>query len=225
MMATAELDVRTLPPAIRTQAIFRTFDGLKPAEGFVIVSDPAQDAVLRELQTRRPTEFEWSVLEGGPEVFRVQINRRLRGTRSVTECLSWDQDRLVAIFEEVGKYVGLHAFEEATAAFRELAYGLGRHIEMEEKVLFEVFEELAQATGGHTAAMRLEHELLRQTLKQLSDALEKREVGAFTGAARDLRRLLSEHTLKEERIFCPITDMLLGSDAARERVVERLQGI
>lgn len=224
-MATAELDVRTLPTAIRTQAIFRTFDGLTPSEGFVIVSDHAPGAVLRELQTRRPTEFEWSVLERGPEVYRVQVNRRVRGTRSVTECLSWDQDRLGAIFEDVGKYAALHAFEEAAAAFRELACGLGRHIEMEEKVLFEVFEELAKATGGHAAAMRVEHELLRQTLKQMGDALEERDAGAFSGAAKELQRFLLDHNLKEERIFCPITDLLLGSDAARERVVERLQAI
>jgi uncharacterized protein (DUF2249 family) len=73
---TIELDVRLIPPREKHPSIFRTFDGLAPAEAMVIVNDHDPRPLRYQLLAERPDTFEWTYLEEGPEVWRVRIDRR-----------------------------------------------------------------------------------------------------------------------------------------------------
>jgi uncharacterized protein (DUF2249 family) len=68
-----ELDVRALAPSSRHSEIFGTFEALKTGEGFVLVNDHDPKPLLYQFQAEHPGRFEWSVLEAGPQRFRIEI--------------------------------------------------------------------------------------------------------------------------------------------------------
>ena len=95
MSMTRELDIRSVPPPRRHPEIFGTFDALGTDESFVLVNDHDPKPLLYQFQAERAGRFEWSVLERGPDRFRVEIRRRSsEGPRGVSEYLEADHRRL-----------------------------------------------------------------------------------------------------------------------------------
>lgn len=76
MPAAQLLDVRVIPPREKHPTIFRTFDALTGGEAFVLVNDHNPKPLFYEFQAERPGTFEWTYLEEGPEVWRVEIRKR-----------------------------------------------------------------------------------------------------------------------------------------------------
>ena len=92
------LDLRTLPPSERDEAVFRAFDALGPEETVVLVSDHDPAPLVPRFQAERPGRFDWNVLEAGPGRFRVGIRRRaVEGPHSTREYLQEDHRRLDGI--------------------------------------------------------------------------------------------------------------------------------
>lgn len=218
-----ELDLRTIPPPDRLPRIFEAFDGLGVGESFVLVDDRYPKPVLHELQAQRAGRFEWSVLEAGPARFRVQVQRRAEAPRGVTEHLQADHERLDAILARVRTLAADGSFEEASARFAEFACGLRRHIEVEEEVLFPLFERVTGMAHGPTVVMRHEHVEIRRAMEDISGALARRDADGVGGSIDALEDTLSDHNLKEERVLYPMTDEAVGDDRAREDLVRQLQ--
>ena len=144
-----QLDVRTIPPPHRHEEIFRTFDALQPEQSFVLVNDHNPKPLLYQFQAERPSRFEWSVLEAGPERFRIEIRRRsASGPRGVSEYLQGDHARLDRLLAEAQRDAAAGSFELARESFAGFQCGLSWHIDVEEQVLFPVFEEATGNTGG-----------------------------------------------------------------------------
>lgn len=213
------LDVRTLPPRDRHAEFFRRFDALAPGAWFVLVNDHDPKPLLYQLQAERKGTFEWNVLERGPARFRVEIRRRAApGDRTVSEYLGVDHDRLDATFEAVEKLVGRGDFAEALFLFLEFKVGLARHIDVEEGILFPEAERIPGMIDGPTNVMRFEHKEILGLLGELEDALRTEDTSGFIGAAGELREVLGDHNMKEERILYPLTDEGLGAARADELV-------
>lgn len=70
-----ELDVQTIPHAVRHSAIFGVLDGLRP--GFAVVLSATHDPVplLRQLEERSPGQFDVDYLDRGPERWRLHVRR------------------------------------------------------------------------------------------------------------------------------------------------------
>lgn len=70
-----ELDVQTIPHAVRHSAIFGVLDGLRP--GFAVVLSATHDPVplLTQLTERSPGQFDVSYLDNGPERWRLMMRR------------------------------------------------------------------------------------------------------------------------------------------------------
>ena len=60
------LDLRTIPPRERHPLIFGRFDGL---------TQPVLPKYCKMFDDRSYGQFEWTVLEAGPSVWRIQIAR------------------------------------------------------------------------------------------------------------------------------------------------------
>ncbi len=77
-LVTAErvLDMRPLASEARAAQVLSRFDSLSPGEHFVLVSGDTGHDLLCRLRAERRGLFEWSPLEAGPSVFRVEIARR-----------------------------------------------------------------------------------------------------------------------------------------------------
>ncbi len=220
-----EIDVRTLPPGRRHAEVFGIFDALRPLDALVIVNDHYPGPLLEEFQGARARSFEWNVLEAGPVRFRVEIRRReTEGLRNVTEYLETDHRRLDGIVAEVRSLVDAGSFPQAGARFAEFRCGLGRHIDVEEQILFPLFEQLTgMRDAGPTFVMRSEHVDIRQLMDDTTAALKSADRAQVDAALDSLMDVLGSHNMKEEQVLYPMTDRAAGNDAAREDLVKRLQ--
>ena len=221
-----ELDVRPLPPPQRHSEISSTFNALEADEAFVLVNDHDPKPLLYQFQAEHPGAFEWSVLEAGPERFRIEIRRRTgEKSRTVSEYLQQDHRRLDAIVSEVVRLADSGSFPEAVTRFAEFACGLNRHIDAEENVLFPTFEKMTGMSGGPTTVMRVEHVEIRRWMGLGAAALDARDVAGVKRAVSGLTGVLSVHNMKEEQILYPMTDQAAGGERERDDLVRRMQAL
>jgi uncharacterized protein (DUF2249 family) len=132
--AASSVDIRRSDKAGVESAVLEAFDLLAPGERLVVVSGDAAPDLLGCLQSRRKGLFEWSLLEAGPQEFRIELVRRGAGAgalREIGEALAWDHDRLDALEEQV--FQRLHAGDQRRARelWDEFTVGLRRHIRFE----------------------------------------------------------------------------------------------
>lgn len=69
------IDVRTIVPRERHALIFKTFHGLAPGQGFMIVNDHDPAPLRYQFEAEHAGTYEWDYLEQGPDVWRVRIGR------------------------------------------------------------------------------------------------------------------------------------------------------
>jgi uncharacterized protein (DUF2249 family) len=72
------IDVRSLIPMQRHQKIFELVGQLAPGRGFVLINDHDPKPLYYQLEAEHPGQFSWTYLESGPEVWRVEIARKLK---------------------------------------------------------------------------------------------------------------------------------------------------
>lgn len=218
------LDVRSLPHGQKHPRVFQEFDRLSPGEAFVLVSDHEPRGLLAELAAKRSRAYEWNVIEMGPDVFRIEIERRASAaSRDVSELLGRDHDRLDAILETTKALAAKGDAAGARASFAEFAAGLVHHIQMEENVLFPAFEEVTGFREGPTVVMRTEHRMIGRVLEEGKAALAANDTKGFLGAAAELVSVLGPHNEKEEAVVYPMTDDHLAGERARDDLVLALQ--
>lgn len=71
-----EVNVTTIIPRDRHPLIFKTFDELKPGEGFVLVNDHDPKPLYYSFLHEREGLFVWEYLEQGPVHWKVRITRK-----------------------------------------------------------------------------------------------------------------------------------------------------
>ena len=69
------VDVRQTPPARRHPMIFGTFEALESGQSFELINDHDPKPLYYQFQAERPGQMEWTYLEQGPEVWRVEIRK------------------------------------------------------------------------------------------------------------------------------------------------------
>ena len=70
------VDIRVLGPCVERKAhVLSVFDGLAVGESLTVVNDHLPNGLRRHFDELRAGAFDWTVVEGGPEVFRVEIRR------------------------------------------------------------------------------------------------------------------------------------------------------
>ena len=69
------LDLRTIAPRERHALIFSRFDALAIGQALHLVNDHNPQPLRYQFDDRSYGQFEWTVLEAGPTVWRIQIAR------------------------------------------------------------------------------------------------------------------------------------------------------
>ncbi len=149
------------------------------------------------------------------------IPKAVAPDHTVSRHLAADHARLDGLFDDACSRVGAGDFSAALGLFHAFAHGLQRHIDVEERFLFPVFDARV-GMHGPTAVMRHEHRAIQQLLPQAAAALQARDAGEFATAAAELAAILSAHNQKEERVIYPRTDGALD-DAERAELVSALE--
>lgn len=73
-----EVDVRVLVPAQRHAKIFQLVEELQPGASFILVNDHDPKPLRYQLDAEYPSQFSWTYLEQGPQVWRVEIGKRAK---------------------------------------------------------------------------------------------------------------------------------------------------
>jgi len=69
------LDVRQIPPPQRHAQIFGRFDALQPGQALQLVNDHDPLPLRWQFEDRLRGSFDWTYLEAGPALWRVQIGK------------------------------------------------------------------------------------------------------------------------------------------------------
>ena len=69
------IDVRTIAPRERHALIFGRFDALLPGESLLLVNDHDPRPLYYQFQDRHTDQFDWTYLQAGPDLWRVQIGK------------------------------------------------------------------------------------------------------------------------------------------------------
>ncbi|MBU6260658.1 MAG: DUF2249 domain-containing protein [Burkholderiales bacterium] len=78
-VATTRIDVREIAPYQRHALIFERFDALEPGQALELVADHDPRPLRAQFEARSPRGFDWSYLEAGPALWRLQITRLAAG--------------------------------------------------------------------------------------------------------------------------------------------------
>lgn len=71
-----ELDVQTIPHAVRHAAIFGALEGLGSGAGLILSATHDPVPLLQQLAQRAPDQFETEYLQQGPDRWRIRVQRR-----------------------------------------------------------------------------------------------------------------------------------------------------
>ncbi len=69
------LFVPELQPAHKHPTVFKKFDELMPGESFLLINDHDPIPLFYEMKAERGDIFEWTKVENGPEVWKVEIKK------------------------------------------------------------------------------------------------------------------------------------------------------
>ncbi len=140
---------------------------------------------------------------------------------TILATLSRDHDRIDALLDDAVECVQDAELERAQSTFDEFDAALRRHIEVEEEILFPLFETRHGAGSGPVNVMTIEHRAIQRTVGAMRDALARGDERAFLDAKALLVGELVPHNLKEERFLYPAIDELL-IPSERTALVHRL---
>jgi hemerythrin-like domain-containing protein len=134
---------------------------------------------------------------------------------SISSSLGADHDRLDLLLADTYERVASDP-DFARQSFAAFVSGLKRHIDIEDNVLFVAFEERTGIRGmGPTAVMRREHREIEARLGRIADALVRPSVEQVRTEIDNLRALLADHNMREERVLYPACDQMLDADTVR----------
>ena len=114
-------------------------------------------------------------------------------------------------------------WEEAKSQFDKFSADLLHHFDMEEKVMFPVFEDVTGMSQGPTMVMKMEHSQMRSILDDLNADIEKKDKNHFFGVSESLMMLMQQHNMKEEQMLYAMADMHLGSRVSK--VIEDMKAL
>lgn len=69
------IDVRTIAPRERHTLIFAQFDALQLGDAVQLVNDHDPRPLYYQFEDRRAGQFNWTYLQSGPDLWRVQIDK------------------------------------------------------------------------------------------------------------------------------------------------------
>jgi iron-sulfur cluster repair protein YtfE (RIC family) len=133
---------------------------------------------------------------------------------AIGDFLAADHHRCDDLFADAEQAAAAGDWPACVAATEAFRLALEHHLGMEEAVLFPEFETRTGMTGGPTAVMRGEHGQMREVCAQMTACAQRRSGDEFLGHAEALLILMQQHNLKEESVLYPMTERVLGADAA-----------
>ncbi len=113
-------------------------------------------------------------------------------------------------------------WDDAEAAFKAFRDDMARHFRMEEDVLFPTLTS-SGGPAGPVHVMLMEHAQIKELLKQMGAAVERKDAQEYSGLSETLLMVMQQHNNKEEQILYPIIDQILANQM--EALFDRMQAV
>lgn len=133
---------------------------------------------------------------------------------AIAKLLTADHDHCDELFAEAEDATAKQDWDAAARSFADFHAAMDQHLAAEETTLFPAFEARTGMPGGPTMVMRSEHEQMRGLMEQMRAAVERHNDTGYLGLSETLLMLMQQHNMKEEQILYPMSDQVLGGDAA-----------
>lgn len=128
---------------------------------------------------------------------------------TITTFLKTDRILCDQLFELVRNAVKRQSWRKAGHAIDRFSRALGRHLAMEEDVLFKALAQYTGEAEKPIEALLLEHQQLRELTTRAASAIRRRDSPAFVDVAVLLRNTMKDHCSKEEGIVLLMADHFL----------------
>ncbi len=112
---------------------------------------------------------------------------------------------------------------EVENIYNKFSTDLISHFDMEEKVMFPIFEEKTGMSEGPTQVMRMEHSQMSQILEQMKEDIDKKNKNHFFGLSETLMMLMQQHNMKEEQMLYRMADAHLSTEV--DSVIAKMKEI
>ena len=113
-------------------------------------------------------------------------------------------------------------WSKAEAAFNTFRDDMARQFRMEEDVLFPTLKS-AGGPSGPVHIMLMEHAQIKELLKQMGAAVERKDTQEYGGLSETLLMVMQQHNNKEEHILYPIMDEILANN--REALFGQMKAV
>ena len=80
-----QIDTRTIDASKRRSMAFAAFDQLSVDASMELLSDHAPVTLAAQFELEKPNLYSWTVLQSGPEVWRVAVTK-IKGKHGVDSC-------------------------------------------------------------------------------------------------------------------------------------------
>ncbi len=139
----------------------------------------------------------------------------------ISGTFSSDHVRCDELFFRSEEHVQRHEWWQAKETLTKFIEEMNGHFLKEENILFPALEKRTPNALGPTQVMRLEHEDMRQLMKNMQDDIETQDGDHFLGSSETLLIMMRQHNTKEENILYPMADSVLAGE--QEEILARIQ--
>jgi len=136
---------------------------------------------------------------------------------TIKEYLTLDHRKCDELFADM-EYKASISLADAKEIVEKFVAQTERHFQLEERIVFEEFEQKTGMTQGPTQIMRHEHSQVRNLMKELLDAISQNNKDKFFGTSETLMILMQQHNMKEEQMLYPLVQQHLDDDS--DRIIE-----
>ena len=141
----------------------------------------------------------------------------------ISSTFTSDHRRCDELFSRSEEYVQQHDWQQAKDVLTKFIEETEGHFGREEKVLFPALEERTANAMGPTQVMRMEHEDMRQLMKDMQSNVEAQDADNYLGLSEAMLIMMQQHNAKEENILYPMADNVLEDD--QEEILVRAQAL
>lgn len=127
------------------------------------------------------------------------------------------------LFSRSEEHVQQHAWQQAKKVLTEFVEEMEGHFSKEENVLFPALEGRTANAMGPTRVMRMEHEDMRQLMKDMQSVIEAQDADHYLGLSETLLIMMQQHNTKEENILYPMADAALADE--QEEILARAHAL
>lgn len=127
------------------------------------------------------------------------------------------------LFSRSEEHVQQHDWQQAKEVLTKFVEEMEEHFSKEENVLFPALEGRTANAMGPTQVMRMEHEDMRQLMKDMQNDIEVQDADHYLGSSETLLIMMQQHNTKEENILYPMADNVLADD--QEEILTRARAL